>query len=80
VGSAGVLAIPLSMGKVQVLAMVGEARAFAAEWVELRAIHRNRLHGYCLRSPLKVSHPPPPFPHPTHCLRSPLKVRDRNSA
>lgn len=60
-GAAGVLAIPPAVGKPQLLAMVAEARAFAAEWIELRAIHRNRLHGFCLQSPLKVG-PQSPSP------------------
>ena len=59
-GAAGVLAIPADVDSGQVLAMIGDAREFAAEWAELRAVLRNRLHGYCLRAPLKVGCLPSP--------------------
>lgn len=53
-GAAGVLAVPLQYSRADVESMIQEARLFAAEWAELRAVHKNRLHGYCLRVPLKV--------------------------
>ena len=48
------MAIPLHFSRADVEAMIAEARLFAAEWAELRAQQRNRMHGYCLRAPLKV--------------------------
>ena len=46
----------MTFSRRDVEAMIEEARNFAAEWLELRAIHQNRLYGYCLRAALKVMH------------------------
>ena len=55
-GQAGLLALPGWVTAPVLAQWLQEARDFAAEWVELRALHQNKLCGRCLRAPLQVSH------------------------
>ena len=54
VGAAGVLALDAGVTRAQAAGWIAEAREFAAEWSELRAVFQNRLYGVCVRSPLQV--------------------------
>ena len=54
-GQAGLLALPGWVTAPVLAQLLQEARDFAAEWVELRALHQNKLCGRCLRAPLQVS-------------------------
>lgn len=56
-GPAGVLAIPSEIPRQEVESMITEAQTFAGEWLELRAVIRNRLIGHCLQAPLQVYSP-----------------------
>ena len=53
-GQAGLLALPSWVSAPVLAQWVQEARDFAAEWVELRPLHQNKLAGRCLRAPLQV--------------------------
>ena len=54
VGAAGVLALDTGVTRVQAAGWIAEAREFAAEWAELRAVFQSRLFGVCVRSPLQA--------------------------
>ena len=54
VGQAGLLALAPGVRSAEVAGWLGEARAFAAEWAELRAVQQNQLSGTPLRCPLQV--------------------------
>lgn len=54
VGPAGVLAVIPGTTSKQLKAIVAAARAFAAEWIELRSIFQSKLFGHVLRPPLQV--------------------------
>ncbi|KAK9843831.1 hypothetical protein WJX81_008228 [Elliptochloris bilobata] len=53
VGAAGVLALDAGVTRAQAAGWIAEAREFAAEWAELRAVFQSRLFGVCVRSPLQ---------------------------
>lgn len=53
VGGIGVLALDCQLGSARLVAMLAEAREFAAEWQELRGLHQSRLQGKILRLPLQ---------------------------
>ncbi|KAK9866369.1 hypothetical protein WJX84_005962 [Apatococcus fuscideae] len=53
VGPAGVLAVIPGTTSKQLKAIVAAARAFAAEWIELRSIFQSKLFGHVLRPPLQ---------------------------
>lgn len=57
VGQAGLLALGPGVSAEEVEGWIGEARDFAAEWGELRAVHQNQLAGTPLRCPLQVRAP-----------------------
>ena len=61
-GQAGLLALPGWVMAPVLVQWLQEARDFAAEWVELRALHHNKLCGRCLRAPLQVSQEVIPVP------------------
>lgn len=52
--SAGVFALHADIREAQLRALLTEAQHFAAEWVELRAVHQHKLSGRLLRTPLQV--------------------------
>lgn len=54
VGQAGLLALGPGVDAEELMRWIGEAREFAAEWGELRALHQNQLAGTPLRCPLQV--------------------------
>lgn len=54
VGQAGLLALAPGVGSAEVARWLAEARAFAVEWAELRAVQQNQLSGTPLRCPLQV--------------------------
>lgn len=54
IGQAGLLALAPEVGSGEVVRWLAEARAFAAEWAELRAVQQNQLSGTPLRCPLQV--------------------------
>ena len=53
-GQAGVLALGAEVTPALFRRWLGQARAFAAEWAELRAVHQNQLAGSLARTPLQV--------------------------
>lgn len=48
----GPIAIDPGLGSATLRGLIAEARAFAAEWRELRAVHQSRLSGRVLQAPL----------------------------
>lgn len=56
-GQAGLLALPGWVTAPVLENWIQEGRDFAAEWVELRPLHQNKLCGRCLRAPLQVGCP-----------------------
>lgn len=54
VGQAGLLALGTGVDAGELMRWIREAREFAAEWGELRAVHQNHLAGTPLRCPLLV--------------------------
>jgi hypothetical protein len=54
VGQAGLLALGPGVDAGKLKRWIREAREFAAEWGELRAVHQNHLAGNPLRCPLLV--------------------------
>lgn len=54
VGQAGLLALGPGVDAGELMRWIREAREFAAEWGELRAVHQNHLAGTPLRCPLLV--------------------------
>jgi hypothetical protein len=54
VGQAGVLALGPEVTPSLFRRWLARARAFAAEWAELRAVHQNQLAGTVVRTPLQA--------------------------
>ena len=57
VGQAGVLALGPEVTPSLFRRWLAQARAFAAEWAELRAVHQNQLAATVVRTPLQAGGP-----------------------